>query len=250
MNCCEGDILLLLDSSGSLSSYEVSRVLRFLSELLLPFSQGRGQVRVGLLQVGTEPHLEFGLDAHSTQSGLQGALQRTRQIQGDTNTEAALRLAQGQLARAGAVDELQLPMVLVWLTDGVQPGTVAGPMAELRRACVSLLAVSTGHRNYQVLQRVVTPPIKSHQYFVDIDDISIITEDLREAIIEVLSPAVVTVSDSGPDRRYQIEYGALPIGQVHTVRLHGHQNSTLLTGLEPETQYLVTVSALYSTGKE
>ncbi|XP_014022319.1 von Willebrand factor A domain-containing protein 1-like [Salmo salar] len=373
LNCCEGDILLLLDSSGSVSSYEFSRLLHFLSELLLPFSLGRGQVRAGLLQVGTEPHLEFGLDAHSTQPGLQGALQRTRQLQGDTNTEAALRLAQGLLARAGAGDELELPKVLVWLTDGVQPGMVDGPMAELRRAGVSLLAVSTGHGNYQVLQRVVTPPIESHLYFVDIDDISIITEDLREAIIElirvdrlrvvqvsshsavlqwrpvlgsntdfysffryssvlpgggegqpnggassggqyhrrtlprdaswvelrglqpdtiytasltpnsqsnhdylntlsvtfttlpeVLSPAVVTVADSGPDRvrvswgplqtehvqRYQIEYGALPSGQVHTVRLHGDQNSTLLTGLEPDTQYLVTVSALYSTGKE
>nr|XP_046198376.1 von Willebrand factor A domain-containing protein 1-like isoform X1 [Oncorhynchus gorbuscha] len=255
--------------------------------------------------------------------------------------------------------------VLLWpsSTQNVVPET------ELRRAGVSLLAVSTGHGNYQVLQRVVTPPIESHLYFVDIDDISIITEDLREAIIElirverlrvvqvsshsavlqwlpvlgsntyfysflhhssvlpgggegqpngrassggqyhrrtlpgdaswvelrglqpdtiytasltpnsqsnhdylntlsvtfttqpeVLSPAVVTVADSGPDRvrvswgplqtehvqRYQIEYGSLPSGQVHTVRLHGYQNSTLLTGLEPDTQYLVTVSALYS----
>lgn len=87
---------------------------------------------------------------------------------------------------------------------------------------------------------------------------------LLSSNLEVLSPAVVTVADSGPDRvrvswgplqtehvqRYQIEYGALPSGQVHTVRLHGDQNSTLLTGLEPDTQYLVTVSALYSTGKE
>ncbi|KAM9535193.1 von Willebrand factor A domain-containing protein 1-like [Salvelinus alpinus] len=370
LNCCEGDILLLLDSSGSVSSYEFSRLLRFLSELLLPFSLGQGQVRVGLLQVGTEPHLEFGLDAHSTQPGLQGALQRTRQLQGDTNTEAALMLAQGILARTGAGDETKLPKVLVWLTDGVEPGVVDGPMAELRTAGVSVLAVSTGHGNYQVLRRVVTAPIESHLYFVDIDDISIITEDLREAIIEliraeglrvvevsshsavlqwrpvlsantgfyevhynsmlpgggkgqpsggassgvqyhrrtlpgdaswielsglqpdtsytasltpksnqdylntlsanfttlpeVLSPAVVTVSDSGPDRvrvswgplqpeqvqRYQIEYGALPSGQVHMVMLHGHQNTTLLTGLEQETQYLVTISALYSTGKE
>lgn len=174
-----------MDSSGSVSSYEFSRLLRFLSELLLPFSLGQGQVRVGLLQVGTEPHLEFGLDAHSTQPGLQGALQRTRQLQGDTNTEAALTLAQGLLARTGAGDETKLPKVLVWLTDGVEPGVVDGPMAELRTAGVSVLAVSTGHGNYQVLRRVVTAPIESHLYFVDIDDISIITEDLREAIIGV-----------------------------------------------------------------
>uniref|UniRef100_A0A3P8YB65 von Willebrand factor A domain-containing protein 1 n=1 Tax=Esox lucius TaxID=8010 RepID=A0A3P8YB65_ESOLU len=355
LNCCEGDILLLLDSSGSVSSYEFSRLLRFLSELLLPFSLGQGQVRVGLLQVGTEPHLEFGLDTHSTQHGLQEALRRTKQLQGDTNTDAALRLAKGLLTGAGSQSEH--PKVLLWLTDGVRPGRVDEPMEELRKLGVSVLVVSTGHGNYQVLRKVVTPPIENHLYFVDIDDISIITQDLREAIIElihaerlwvvqvsfqsavlqwrpvinsntgfyelhynavlpgtryhrrilpgdsswveisdlqpdtsytasltpksnedyfktlsvtfttlseVLSPAVVTVSDSGPDqvrvswgplqpdqvRMYKIEYGALPSGQVSIVTLHGHQNSTVLAGLQPDTLYLVTVSALYSTGKE
>ncbi|XP_071376813.1 von Willebrand factor A domain-containing protein 1-like [Centroberyx affinis] len=367
LNCCEGDILLLLDSSGSVSSYEFSRLLLFLTELLRPFSLGRGQVRVGLLQVGTSPHLEFDLDVHSDQASLQKALRGTRQLQGDTNTEAALQLARRLLAGV----ETELPKILVWLTDGVQPGDVDGPMSALKEEGVSVLAVSTGHGNYQVLRRAVTPPVESHLYFVDIDDINIITEDLREAIIEiiraerlrvahltshsavlqwrpvlsadngyyelryncvwkmegtahpdsgascntgqyhrrtlpgdssweeltnlqpdttytaslspesnqelfntlsvtfttlpeVLSPAVVSLSDSGPRQvrvswgplqparvqRYRVEYGAIPSGRVHTVTLHGHQNSTLLTGLEPDTQYLVTVSALHVTGKE
>uniref|UniRef100_A0A667YFN5 von Willebrand factor A domain-containing protein 1 n=1 Tax=Myripristis murdjan TaxID=586833 RepID=A0A667YFN5_9TELE len=362
LNCCEGDILLLLDSSGSVSSYEFSRLLLFLTELLRPFSLGEGHVRVGLLQVGTSPHLEFGLDVHDSQANLQKALRSTRQLQGDTNTEAALRLAQQLLTRT----EAERPKVLLWLTDGVQPGDVDGPMSELKRKGVAVLAVSTGHGNYQVLRRAVTPPTESHLYFVDIDDISIITEDLREAIIEIIRAERLRVvhlsshsavlqwrpvlsADSGyyelryscvrrmegsthpdsvagcspgqyhkrtlpgdssweeltnlqPDttytaslspesnqeifntltvsfttlpgeriysmalqncvrvswgplqparvQRYTVEYGAIPRGRVHTVTLHSHQNSTLLTGLEPDTQYLVTVSALHVTGKE
>ncbi|XP_036386391.1 von Willebrand factor A domain-containing protein 1-like isoform X2 [Megalops cyprinoides] len=377
LNCCEGDVLFLLDSSGSVSSFEFHRMLRFLSELLRPFSLGPGQVRVGLLQVGTEPRLEFGFGAHSTQRSLQGALQATVQLQGDTNTAAALRLAQEQVlvpggpggARAG------LPRVLVWLTDGVQPGAVEGPMADLREEGVAVLAVSTGHANYQVLRRVVTPPSDSHLYFVDIEDISLITKDLRDAIIEliraerlqvrdvtsnsavlqwrpvlsggtgyydirygphatgggggggggghgtststsgghfgritrpgdatsavlrslqqdttytatltpesnvdflkplsvtfrtlpeVLSPTVVTVSESrtnsvrvswGPlqpnsVQRYQVEYSPLPRGEVQIVTADPYKNSTLLTQLRPDTQYLVTVSALHSSGQE
>ncbi|CAB1353704.1 unnamed protein product [Coregonus sp. 'balchen'] len=275
LNCCEGDILLLLDSSGSVSSYEFSRLLLFLSELLLPFSLGQGQVRVGLLQVGTEPHLEFGLDAHSTQPGLQGALQRTRQLQGDTNTEAALILAQGLLARVGAGDETKLPKVLVWLTDGVEPGTVDGPMAELRTAGVSVLAVSTGHGNYQVLRRVVTPPIESHLYFVDIDDISIITEDLREAIIGVWGGEliraeclrVVQVSShsavlqwrpvlSANTGFYEVRYNSvLPgggkgqpggvsssEGQYHRRTLPGDASWMELSGLQPDTNYTASLT--------
>lgn len=181
LNCCEGDILLLLDSSGSVANYEFSRLLPFLAELLRPFSLGRGHVRVGLLQVSTDPNLEFGLDEHSSQTSLQKALRSTRQLHGDTNTEAALAVAQRLLAEA----EADVPRILLWLTDGVQPGDVDGPMSELRAQGVSVLVVSTGHGNYQVLQRAVTPPVASHLYFVDIDNINIITEDLRDAIIGV-----------------------------------------------------------------
>ncbi|KAM7006831.1 von Willebrand factor A domain-containing protein 1-like [Tautogolabrus adspersus] len=353
INCCEGDILLLLDSSGSVSNYEFSRLLQFAAELLHPFSLGRGHVRVGLLQVGTHPNLEFSLDVHSNQESLQKALRRVNQLQGDTNTEAALRVAQQLLSKM----ENNVPKILLWLTDGVQPGNVDELMTELKAQGVYVLAVSTVHGNYQVLQRAITPPLESHLYSVDIDNIEIITEDLREAIIEiiraerlhvvhltsssavlqwrpvlstgtgyyelyyiselitdsetrrilpgdsslaeiinlqpdtsykaflhpesnqrlfntlsvsfttlpdVLSPVVVSLSDSGPHQirvswgplqpvrvqRYVVEYGAIPSGPVQTMVLNSQQNSTLLTGLEPGTQYLVTVSALHVSGKE
>ncbi|XP_035517308.1 von Willebrand factor A domain-containing protein 1-like isoform X2 [Morone saxatilis] len=364
LNCCEGDILLLLDSSGSVANYEFSRLLLFTAELLRPFSLGRGHIRVGLLQVGTNPTLEFGLDVHNDQASLQKAMRSVSQLQGDTNTEAGLRVAQQLFTEM----EGNVPKVLLWLTDGAQPGDVDKGMYELKAQGVSVLAVSTVHANYQVLRRAVTPPLESHLYFVDIDNIEIITEDLREAIIEiihaerlrvvhltshsavlqwrpvlsagngyydlrynsvwntdpetsrilpgdsswveltnlqpdttytaslhpesnqrlfntlsvnfttlpaptpplpalpsdVLSPAVVSVSESGPHQirvswgplqparvqRYTVEYGAIPSGHVHTVTAHSQQNSTLLTGLEPGTQYLVTVTALRVNGEE
>lgn len=354
LNCCEGDILLLLDSSGSVSNYEFSRLLLFAAELLRPFSLGRGHVRVGLLQVGTKPNLEFGLDVHDNQESLQRDLQRVIQLQGDTNTDVALRVAQQLLTKD---TQGNVPKILLWLTDGVQPGDVDKLMSELKEQGVYVLAVSTVHGNYQVLQRAVTPPLESHLYSVDIENIEIITEDLREAIIkiilterlrvvnltsrsavlqwrpvlssdsgyyelnyrsalekdpgmkqilsgdsswvelinlepdtpytaslspesnqrlfntlsvsfttlpDVLSPAEVSLSDSGPHqirvswgplqpaqvRRYTVEYGAIPSGPVHTLMFNSQQNSTLLTGLEPSTHYLVTVSALHASGKE
>ncbi|KAK5923275.1 hypothetical protein CgunFtcFv8_000258 [Champsocephalus gunnari] len=377
LNCCEGDVLFLLDSSGSVSSYEHSRMLTFLSELLLPFSLGEDQVRIGLLQVGTQPRLEFGFGTYSTQSGLQGALKNTKPLRGDTNTVEALRIAKESVLRPRASDEARagLPRVLVWLTDGVKPGDVIGPMAELREEGVAVLVVSTGHGNYQVLRQVVSPPIESNLYFVDIDDLSIITEDLRDAIIEiiraermnvrdvstnsatlnwrpvlsglngyyeirfgpvltggggdggaggsgtspstgggdhqritqsadsstarltglkpdttytatltpesndqafnmlsvtfttqpeVLSPAVVTLSESGPTSvrvswgpsqpdqitSYYIEYSALPRGKLHAFTVGRTQNSTLLRDLQPDTTYLVTVSARHTSGTE
>ncbi|XP_019735971.1 von Willebrand factor A domain-containing protein 1 isoform X2 [Hippocampus comes] len=350
-NCCEGDILILLDSSGSVANYEFSRMLGFTAELLEPFSLGRGHVRVGLLQVGTKPALEFGLDVHNEQRSLQKALLGITQLQGSTNTEAALQVAKRLLA------DTRVPKILLWLTDGVELGNVDEPIAQLKAQGVSVLIVSSVHGDFHVLQRVVSPPLESHLYSVDIDNIDIITEPMREAIIRIiraerlrairvtshsavlqwrpvlstrsgyyelwysasgntraegrrilpgesstvelaelrpettysaflrpesnkrlfntltvsfttlpgiLSPAVVSVHDSGPRQtrvswgplqpalvqRYTVEYGAIPSGAVHTVIVESRQNSTVLTDLEPGTEYLVTVSAVYKNGKE
>ncbi|XP_028309621.1 von Willebrand factor A domain-containing protein 1 [Gouania willdenowi] len=375
LNCCEGDVLFLLDSSGSVSTYEHSRMLTFLSELVLPFSLGEEQVKVGLLQVGTQPRLEFGFNKYNSQRDLQEALERIQPLRGDTNTVEALEMAKERVLRRGGAEGARpgLPRVLVWLTDGVKPGDVIGPMAELQEDGVSVLVVSTGHSNYQVLRQVVSPPVEDHLHFVDIDDMSIITDDLRDAIIEiiraeriqvrdittnaatlqwrpvlagltghyqirfrpaytggvggsggpgtspssggiqyqrvtqpadastarltglkpdttytatltpesndqafntlsvtfstnpeVLSPAVVKISDSSPTsvrvswgpvqpetvRSYNIEYSALPTGKLHKISVGRAQNSTLLRGLQPDTTYLVTVSAQHTSGKE
>lgn len=171
----------MLDSSGSVANHEFLNLVRFAAELVRPFTLGRGHVRVGLLQVSTNPNLEFGLDVHNSQHSLQEAFLHVSQMQGDTNTVAALRLAQQVLTGT----QENVPKVLLWLTDGVEPGDVDKPISELKACGISVLVVSTIHANYQVLQRAVTPPLESHLYFVDIDDISIITEGMREAIISM-----------------------------------------------------------------
>ncbi|KAM9410035.1 von Willebrand factor A domain-containing protein 1-like [Pholidichthys leucotaenia] len=353
LNCCEGDLLLLLDSSGSVANYEFSRLRAFAAELLRPFSLGRGNVRVGLLQVSTLPNLEFGLDVHTSQESLQKALWSVSQLQGDTNTEAAVGVAQRVLTET----QKEIPKILLWLTDGVEPGDVEAPMSELKAQGIYVLIVSLVHGNYQVLRHVATPPLTAHLYSVDIDSIDIITKDLREAIIkiihadrlrvveltshsaelqwrpvlsadsgyyelwhnaigniepdirqslpahssrvvltnlqsettytaylrpesnqrlfntlsvtfttlpDVLSPAVVSVSDSGPHQirvswgplqsarvqRYTVEYGTFSSGWVHTVTVQSQKNWTVLSGLNPGTQYLITISALHVDGKE
>ncbi|XP_070696408.1 von Willebrand factor A domain-containing protein 1 [Pempheris klunzingeri] len=277
LNCCEGDVLFLLDSSGSVSSYEHSRMLTFLSELLLPFTLGEDQVRVGLLQVGTQPRLEFGFEAHSTQSGLQGALRSIKPLRGDTNTVEALRMAKERVLRPGGPDGARagLPRVLVWLTDGVKPGDVIGPMAELRDEGVAVLVVSTGHGNYLVLREVVTPPVENNLYFVDIDDMSIITEDLRDAIIEIIRAERINARDvssnsatlqwrpvlSGLTGFYEIRFGPVPTGgsggggvggtgtspstggsQYQRLTQPGDSNTVRLTGLKPDTTYTATLT--------
>lgn len=179
LSCYEGDIVLLLDSSGSVSNDEHSRLINFTINLLQPFSLGRGQVRVGLVQVGTCPKVEFGLDIHRNQASLWEALTIIQPLGGGTNTEAALRLVQCVLNEA-----LEgVPKILLWLTDGTKPGNVNQLMTQFKAEGVSVLAVTTVHGENQVLRDAVTPPVDRHLYCVDIEHIHVITEELREAIM-------------------------------------------------------------------
>ncbi|KAF6736488.1 von Willebrand factor A domain-containing protein 1 [Oryzias melastigma] len=81
---------------------------------------------------------------------------------------------------------------------------------------------------------------------------------------DVLGPAEISLSDSGPHQirvswgplqpkwvqRYTVEFGAIPSGEVRTVSLDSQRSSTLLTGLQPGTQYLVTVNSIHVDGTE
>ena len=81
---------------------------------------------------------------------------------------------------------------------------------------------------------------------------------------EVLSPAVVTVTELGATSvrlswgplqpqtvtSYYIEYSALPRGELHTATVARTQNSTLLRHLRPGTTYLVTITARHASGRE
>lgn len=71
------------------------------------------------------------------------------------------------------------------------------------------------------------------------------------------------ISDSGPHSfqvswapvldsvaSYQLLYGPLPGNSVKVLEVDGRHNSTLVEHLAPNTTYLVTVTAIYRSGKE
>lgn len=80
---------------------------------------------------------------------------------------------------------------------------------------------------------------------------------------EEKSPAQVLISESGPYSfhvswaptldsviSYQILYGPLPGNSVKLLEVDGEHNSTVVENLAPNTTYLVTVTAVYKSGKE
>ncbi|NXH12137.1 VWA1 protein, partial [Bucco capensis] len=352
----EGDLLFLLDSSGSVSYYEFSRVKEFMWDLLHPFTFGPKDVQTSIIHISTTPTMEFPFDQHLSSGSLQQAIQDTQQLMGDTNTGQALSYAKQKLFSGEAGARPAVPKVLVWVTDGFSTDDISEPMQLLKDMGVTVFIVSTGRSNYLELSAAASQPPEKHLHFVDVDDLPIITQELRDAILDVIqanhlhavditsssfrllwpqllsqetdyytleyapreelakkrtkqvsgahtslvlsnlapettyevalipesnlhyfppqttrvttlaeeiSPAQVLISESGPCsfhvswaptlesvRGYQILYGPLPGNSVKLLEVDGKHNSTLLDNLAPNTSYLVTVTAVYKSGKE
>ncbi|XP_063273504.1 von Willebrand factor A domain-containing protein 1 [Prinia subflava] len=252
----EGDLLFLLDSSASVSPYEFSKVKEFMWDLLQPFSFGPRDVQASLIHISTAPTTEFPFNQHWSGAALRGAIGATRQLMGDTNTGRALAYAKEQLFGGHAGARPGVPKVLVWVTDGFSTDDISQPMRLLKDMGVTVFIVSTGRRNFLQLSAAASQPADRHLHFVDVDDLHIITRELREGIRDAiranwLHATDVTSSsarltwprlldqDSG---YYSLEYGprAEP-GRRRTQHVSGAHTSLVLSGLAPETTYEVAL---------
>ncbi|NXO23992.1 VWA1 protein, partial [Cisticola juncidis] len=252
----EGDLLFLLDSSASVSPYEFSKVKEFMWDLLQPFSFGPRDVQASLMHISTVPITEFPFGRHASAAALRGAIGATRQRMGDTNTGRALAHAKEQLFGDQAGARPGVPKVLVWVTDGFSSDDISQPMRLLKDLGVTVFIVSTGRRNFLQLSAAASQPPEQHLHFVDVDDLHIITSELREAILDAiranrLHATDVTSSsarlawprlleqDSG---FYSLEYGPRAgQGTRRTQLVPGGDTSLVLSGLAPETTYEVTL---------
>ncbi|XP_053136601.1 von Willebrand factor A domain-containing protein 1 isoform X2 [Hemicordylus capensis] len=302
------------------------------------------------------PSLEFPFNRYLSSGAVQQAIRNIQQVMGDTNTGRALSFAKEKLFTAEAGARPEVPKVMVWVTDGFSTDDVSQPMQLLKDMGVTVFIVSTGRGNYLELSAAASPPPEKHLHFVDVDDLPIITEELRDAIMDVIqakrlratdissssfrltwpkllthgtgyylleyaptgdprrkltkqlsgdhtsivvgylapqttyevalipesneryippqttrvttleeaiSPAQVLISDSKPHSvrvswapnpdsvaSYQVLYGPLPGNAVKLVEVEGNLNSTVLEDLAANSTYLVTVSAIYRSGKE
>ncbi|NXY50523.1 VWA1 protein, partial [Ceuthmochares aereus] len=184
----EGDLLFLLDSSGSVSYYEFIRVKEFMWDLVRPFTFGPKDVQTGIIHISTMPTMEFPFDQYQSSETLQQAIRDTQQLMGDTNTGKALSYAKEKFFSDEAGARPDVPKVLVWVTDGFSTDDISEPMQLLKDMGVTVFIVSTGRSNYLELSAAASQPPEKHLHFVDVDDLPIITEELRDAILALIKP--------------------------------------------------------------
>ncbi|XP_063292482.1 von Willebrand factor A domain-containing protein 1 isoform X2 [Pelobates fuscus] len=253
----EGDLLFLLDSSGSVSYHEFAKVKEFIGDLLGPFTFGPQDVQASIVHISTEPSLEFSFDQHGSSHEIQKAIRDTKQRMGDTNTGKAISYVKDNLSAGTFGSRADVPKVMVWVTDGLSTDDISKSMQFLKDLGVTVFIVSTGGGNYLELSEAASQPSEKHLHFVDVDDLPIITKELRDSIIDLIHSKRLHASDitttsfrlTWPrllmqrEESYTLDY-SLQSDKRWSVQkiLTADQTGALVDNLTPNTTYWITLT--------
>ncbi|XP_011486279.1 von Willebrand factor A domain-containing protein 2 [Oryzias latipes] len=167
MQCSSAmDILFLMDSSYSMGKGSFERSKHFAVKLSQALDIGPDKVRVGLIQFGSVPRLEFSLDSFSNKQELKKHMKKISFRGGGTQTGLALKyiLRKGF---PGGRNSSSVPRIAILLSDGRSQGSVAQTAAELKETGMVLFAVGLRYPKWEELHALASEPIESHVFFAE-----------------------------------------------------------------------------------
>ncbi|XP_028297954.1 collagen alpha-6(VI) chain isoform X2 [Gouania willdenowi] len=156
-----GDLLFLVDSSGSIYPKDYNIMKEFIKSVIGKSVVGPDQVHVGVMQFSSTQQLEFPLNRFFSKEEMSVAIDGMQQIGGGTDTGKAIALVSQyfDLAQGGRPG---LRQRLVVITDGEAQDEVKGPAATLRAKGVVIYAIGVVDANTTQLLEISGSPDKMY----------------------------------------------------------------------------------------
>ncbi|XP_067241669.1 collagen alpha-6(VI) chain-like isoform X3 [Chanodichthys erythropterus] len=160
----QADIVLLVDSSGSIGDSDFEEVRKFLHVFVEQFNLRPDKVRVGLAQFSDRPYQEFLLGDYLDKKDLQQKLDELIYRRGGTNTGQALTFIRENyfsLARKN------VPGIAIVITDGESQDAVEEPAQRLRNMGVAIFVIRVGMGNMEKLRTIANVPHEEFLFSID-----------------------------------------------------------------------------------
>ncbi|XP_040031824.2 von Willebrand factor A domain-containing protein 2 [Gasterosteus aculeatus] len=160
------DVLFLMDGSHSVGKGSFERAKHYAIQLCQALDVGPDKVRVGLIQFGSSPRLEFALDSYTTKEELKKRMKKISHRGGATQTGLALKYALRK-GFPGGRNASAAARIAILMTDGRSQGNTVQAAAQLKEAGVVLFAVGIRHPNWEELHALASEPAESHVFFAE-----------------------------------------------------------------------------------
>lgn len=152
-----GDLIFLIDSSGSINPEDYQKMKDFMKLLIQKSNIGQDQVHVGVLQYSTEQKLVFSLIQYHTQEQVSQAIDAMQQIGGGTHTGEAIKVVSQYFdAQNGGRPDLKQRLVVI--TDGESQDDVKQPAEALRAKKVIIYSIGVMAANRTQLLEISGDP--------------------------------------------------------------------------------------------
>uniref|UniRef100_A0A671KVI5 VWFA domain-containing protein n=1 Tax=Sinocyclocheilus anshuiensis TaxID=1608454 RepID=A0A671KVI5_9TELE len=176
----QADIVLLVDSSGSIGESDFEEVRKFLHSFVDSFNLRPDKVRVGLAQYSDRPYQEFLLGDYSDKRDLHQKLTDLIYRRGSTNTGLALTFIRDNYFRLARQN---VPGIAIVITDGESNDDVEEPSQRLRNLGVSIFVIRVGRGNMEKLHTIANIPHEEFLFSIDsYQELQGLKESLRNKV--------------------------------------------------------------------
>uniref|UniRef100_A0A8C1VBA8 Si:ch211-62a1.3 n=2 Tax=Cyprinus carpio TaxID=7962 RepID=A0A8C1VBA8_CYPCA len=176
----QADIVLLVDSSGSIGESDFEEVRKFLHAFVDRFNLRPDKVRVGLAQFSDIPYQEFLLGDYSDKRDLHQKLNDLIYRRGGTNTGLALTFIHENYFRRARQN---VPGIAIVITDGESNDDVEEPSQRLRNLGVSIFVIRVGRANMEKLRTIANIPHEEFLFSIDsYQELQGLKESLRNKV--------------------------------------------------------------------
>ncbi|CAG5866270.1 unnamed protein product [Menidia menidia] len=261
----QADIVLLVDGSWSIGRLNFKTIRVFISRMVGVFDIGPDRVQIGLAQYSGDPKTEWHLNAHPTRDSLLDAVANLPYKGGNTMTGLALNYILQNNFKENVGMRPNSRKIGVLITDGRSQDDVIANSQNLRDQGIELYAIGVKNADENELRSIATDPDDIHMYNVAdfsflLDIVGSLTDNLCNSVkgpggapdaptnlvtseVTHQSFRATWVAPETPVEKYRVEYMTLS-GLPQEVFVDGTENTVVLIGLTPLTEYMVNVYAL------
>lgn len=118
-NCIQGDIVFLIDSSGSIKIENWQFVLNFVNDIIDKMGVGPQKTQVGVCTFGNKAHVIFNLNNYTDPAQMKAAVSSAKFLDENTNTSGGIWMANKVMFTPENGDRKLAPNMLIIITDGV-----------------------------------------------------------------------------------------------------------------------------------
>lgn len=184
---CPSDLGFVIDGSRSvevLGKGNYKKMLQFVKNVSLGFHISPEDTRVGAITYGTEPKLVIPFNKYTSPNGLRLAIENISYPGTVKMTGKALDFANQKLFDKGS--RINVPKVLVVLTDGTSRDSVENSAQALHKAGVTVISVGLGPvYNNAELDNIASMPATYHVIKAKFNELQDKVNELQDKICKV-----------------------------------------------------------------